>query len=60
MSDWFGETPVEIRESLPSHFEDWEITCDAFFCDQETAVMIDGKYYCWDHASEEFDDSLES
>lgn len=60
MTDWFGETPVAIRGSLPSHFEEWGKICDGFFCDRETAVMIDGKHYCIDCASAEFDDSLES
>jgi hypothetical protein len=50
MEDWFGETPVEMQESLPSHYYDWVYFCS--FCDKESIVAYEGKHLCERHADE--------
>jgi hypothetical protein len=60
MSDWFGETPVEIREFSPSHFSAWVTFCEGLFCDKESVVKNpDGLFLCLDCANEDFNDRLE-
>lgn len=59
MPDWFGDTPVEMRELSPSHFTGWKQFCDGYGCSNESAVMSGGKFFCLDCAEDDFNDNLE-
>ncbi len=50
MEDWFGETPVEMREVSPSHYTNWQFFCS--FCGSPSIVYYEGKYLCERHADE--------
>lgn len=44
MTDWFGESPVILREILPSHYENWQHFCS--FCGRVSIIYYEGKYLC--------------
>lgn len=52
--DWFGESPVEMQDSLPSHFLEWRNNCDIEGCDKDSQVYyVEGaQYLCFDHAED--------
>lgn len=55
MPDWFGDSPVEMRELSPSHYDGWKRWCEKENCSGESIVMVDGYCLCLDHAEELFE-----
>jgi hypothetical protein len=53
-ADWFGETPVVMREFSPSHFEQWYQWCQSPMCQEKSVVYAFeiGKHLCSDHAED--------